>query len=277
VADLDASGNPLRSYTWGQGIDDLLAITVYTSEATNSYYAVKDHLGSVQALVDASGAVVQSYTYDAWGNITSSFNILPSSFSCRYLWQGREYSAATGLYNFRARWYEPRLGRWLSDDPIGISGGLNQYEFCGNNPVNYVDPDGLRVEIHSRWVKGLEGLASHTYITITKPNGPVHTWGSYSDNGCNVVRYNDPSDVGTLRTSTITEPPPPGMTQSEWDEAVNLEGIIRKYNVRQKYWPLGGGRDGKYGNCNNTTRGILEGAGGGVPKGYDPPGLNPGF
>jgi len=60
----------------------------------------------------------------------------------RYLFQGREYSFATGLYNFRARWYEPELGRWLSNDPIGISGGLNLYEFCGNNPVNYVDPWG---------------------------------------------------------------------------------------------------------------------------------------
>ena len=56
VADLDASGNPLRAYTWGQGIDDLLAVTVFSAGSTNTYYAVKDHLGSVHALVDESGA-----------------------------------------------------------------------------------------------------------------------------------------------------------------------------------------------------------------------------
>jgi len=47
------------------------------------------------------------------------------------------------LYYFRARWYEPVTGRWLSNDPIGISGGLNQYVFCGGNPVNWTDPYGL--------------------------------------------------------------------------------------------------------------------------------------
>ncbi len=60
------------------------------------------------------------------------------------MWQGREYDAKTGLYYFRARWYSPETGRWLSKDPIGISGGLNLYAFCGNNPVNFIDPLGLR-------------------------------------------------------------------------------------------------------------------------------------
>ena len=98
--------------------------------------------------VDESGQVVAQFTYDAWGNVLSSSYFLPitsyfPSFSLRYLFQGREYSFATGLYNFRARWYEPRLGRWLSNDPIGISGGLNLYAFCGNDPVNQTDPFGL--------------------------------------------------------------------------------------------------------------------------------------
>ncbi len=48
----------------------------------------------------------------------------------------------TDLYNFRARWYNPEWGRWLSPDPIGIEGGLNLYEFCHNDPVNFVDPYG---------------------------------------------------------------------------------------------------------------------------------------
>jgi RHS repeat-associated protein len=68
---------------------------------------------------------------------------LPSSgIGNRYLFQGREYSFETGLYNFRARYYDPQTGRWLSNDPIGISGGLNQYVFCANNPVMFGDPEG---------------------------------------------------------------------------------------------------------------------------------------
>jgi len=61
----------------------------------------------------------------------------------RYLWQGREISWRTGLYYFRQRWMDPVVGRWLSNDPIGISGGLNQYVFCANGPVNHRDPSGL--------------------------------------------------------------------------------------------------------------------------------------
>ncbi len=48
-----------------------------------------------------------------------------------------------GLYHFRARWYNPETGRWLSKDPIGISGALNQYAAFGNSPVNFIDPYGL--------------------------------------------------------------------------------------------------------------------------------------
>jgi len=57
----------------------------------------------------------------------------------------------SGLYFFRARWYDPVVGRWLSKDPIGISGGLNQYVAFGDNPVNFVDPDGL---IWGQWGSG---------------------------------------------------------------------------------------------------------------------------
>ena len=100
------------------------------------------------ALADETGNIVESYEYDAWGNVLavrdgSGNPLSESAIGNRFLFQGREYSWATGLYNFRARWYDPETGRWLSNDPIGISGGLNQYVFCANNPVNFIDPLGL--------------------------------------------------------------------------------------------------------------------------------------
>jgi len=150
IADVTAGGTLLRSYTWGPGIDNLLALTVHTGATARTYYAIKDHLGSVQALVDASGNIAEQYRFDAWGRTTVYDGVgnplTQSAVGNRYVWQGREISWATGLYYFRARWYDPVTGRWLSNDPISISGGLNQYVFCGNNPVNFSDPLGLTSE-----------------------------------------------------------------------------------------------------------------------------------
>lgn len=134
----------------GPGIDNILAMTVHTGGTAVKYYYVKDHLGSVQAIVDSSGDIVESYEYDAFGNVLGVFDASgtpienqQSQINNRFLWQGREYSWNTRLYYFRARWYDPVTGRWLSKDPIGISGGVNQYVFCNNNPVNSRDPLGL--------------------------------------------------------------------------------------------------------------------------------------
>ena len=150
VADLDAAGAVVRSYTWGPGIDNLLAVTCHSGSSSTTYYALTDIQGTVHGFADADGNLVARYTYDAWGNLLDSDVAVSGLADNRYLFQGREYSWATGLYNFRARWYDPATGRWLSKDPIGISGGLNLYAFCGDDPVNYVDPWGL-CEKGSKW------------------------------------------------------------------------------------------------------------------------------
>lgn len=145
VADLDENGNLLRSYVWGPGIDNLLAMTVYGAE-TNTYFAIRDAQNTVYALVDETGTIVESYSYDAWGRTTvfdaSGNELTESAVGNRYCFQGREYDSITHLYYFRTRWYDPVPARWLSKDPIGISGGLNQYVFCLNNPVNVTDALG---------------------------------------------------------------------------------------------------------------------------------------
>jgi RHS repeat-associated protein len=160
AADISPSGHPLRIYTWGAGIDNLLAVTTINGASTNTYYAITDHLNTVHALVDESGTPAATYTYDAWGNVLSSTinSSLLAINSLRYLWQGREYSHATGLYNFRARWYNPDWGRWLSKDPIGLEGGLNLYVFCANDPVNRTDPAGLEAGFGSYDMAGLHQL-----------------------------------------------------------------------------------------------------------------------
>jgi len=110
-----------------------------------------------QGMLSSEGCTIaETYTYDAYGNPTiydaSGSEILnqTSQIGNRYLFQGREYDFVTHLYYFRARYYNPETGTWLSKDPIGISGGLNLYTFCGNNPVMFVDPSGERMSLDNR-------------------------------------------------------------------------------------------------------------------------------
>jgi len=123
---------------------------------------------------------LMEYTgYDAWGNVTvfdsGGTEIEASNIGNRYLFQGREYDSSTGLYYFRARWYDPAASRWLSKDPIGIAGGLNQYVFCNNNPVNCVDPYGCAF---SEWV-GL-GSIILAVIAMAVPEPASTAWGAAS-------------------------------------------------------------------------------------------------
>ncbi|MBQ9446269.1 MAG: RHS repeat-associated core domain-containing protein, partial [Victivallales bacterium] len=109
--------------------------------------------------------IVARFEYDAWGNILSEEVSIPALARCRYRFQGREWSAAMGLYNFRMRWYDAETGRWLSKDPIGLNGGLNLYAFCGNDVVNSVDPEGE--DIHYTSEKG-----GHSVLWVDKPESP---------------------------------------------------------------------------------------------------------
>lgn len=130
------SDNSTVTYLNGPGMDNKLK---QTHSASGTLYFSQDHLGSTTALTDASGTVVAQAGYDAFGNSTSS---LPT----RYGYAGRELDSDTGLYYYRARWYDSQAGRFLSEDPLGIAGGdVNFYVYVGNSPVNWTDPLGLKV------------------------------------------------------------------------------------------------------------------------------------
>ena len=155
VADLDEDGNVVRSYVWGEGIDKLLAVKV----GMRVYAALTDVQGTVWGYADESGNVVARWTYDAWGNVLTEAIADPAVElrAVRYRFQGREWSAATGLTNFRMRWYDAVTGRWLSKDPIGLSGGLNLYVFCRNDPICLQDPDGRIAWLIGAGIGGVVG------------------------------------------------------------------------------------------------------------------------
>jgi len=131
----DASGTIKTFYTHGAGIDEHLAL-----ERNGSFaYFHADGLGSITSITDANWNVVQTYEYDSFGMVKPS-----TSFCNSYTYTGREWDKETGLYYYRARYYDPMEGRFISKDPIGFDGeDVNLYAYVGNQPINYVDPYGL--------------------------------------------------------------------------------------------------------------------------------------
>jgi RHS repeat-associated protein len=132
---VSSSSGEVASYAQGQNIDEPLAMD---RSGTVDYYE-QDGLGSVTSLTSATGTVAQSYTYDSFGNTTNSSGSLTNFF--RYT--GREFDTETGLYYLRARYLDPTTGRFISEDPIGLGGGIDFYRYADNNPVIYTDLFGL--------------------------------------------------------------------------------------------------------------------------------------
>ena len=163
-----AGGSSVR-YFDGPGIDEHLAMQDSTGVIT---YFASDHLGSVTDLTTSAGTITLTRKYDPWGNLLSGSTTSGPAFT------GRDWDADTGLYYYRARYYDPKIGRFISEDPLfevsqagaldpivhalnaavlasqvtrwdafALGGpdtaeAINRYASVTNNPVNYVDPDG---------------------------------------------------------------------------------------------------------------------------------------
>src|SRR5271165_546915 len=136
LEEIDNSGNVLARYTQDRDIDSPLS---EFRGSTTSYYQADEALGSVTSLSNSAGALASTYTYDSFGNLTASTATLTNPF--RYT--GREFDSETGLYFYRARYFDPAVGRFISEDPIRFGGGVDFYPYVDNSPVNAVDPLGL--------------------------------------------------------------------------------------------------------------------------------------
>ena len=101
-------------------------------------WSLGDRQGSIVDLVNEQGEVVNHFVYDSFGNRTEA-----TSADFRFGYTGRELDAETGLYYYRARYYDAAVGRFISEDPIGFSAGdTNLYRYVFNNATNYTDPSG---------------------------------------------------------------------------------------------------------------------------------------
>ncbi|MHB2241407.1 RHS repeat-associated core domain-containing protein [Pseudomonas monsensis] len=139
----ESSKTQHRSYVYEPGTFRPLALLdgKGPKKACPFYYQL-DHLGTPQELSDYSGEIVWSAQYDAYGKV-SAITLAGEDYLDQPLrFQGQYFDAESGLHYNRHRYYDPRLGRYLTPDPVKLAGGLNQYQYVPN-PTGWVDPLGL--------------------------------------------------------------------------------------------------------------------------------------
>jgi len=158
TCETDASGNIIRSYAYDLS-GHPVAFTQDLGSGQKTFYLHTNSRGDVIYITDDTGAWVKKYSYDPWGKIQSE---TPSSsqyasLKCPFTYAGYYYDSETGLYYLRARYYSPTLRRFLTKDSEAGSRRnpltLNPYQYCGGNPVIFVDPSG-------QWF-GLENLGAY--------------------------------------------------------------------------------------------------------------------
>jgi RHS repeat-associated protein len=130
----NASGAAAEEIVW---LGDL---PVGTIQGGAAYHIAPDHLGAPHQIVNSANGQVWFWNHDPFGNGAPT---AAAGFAHRLRFPGQVYDAESGLHSNGHRDYDPRLGRYVESDPIGLAGGNNTYAYAGNDPVNAIDPLGL--------------------------------------------------------------------------------------------------------------------------------------
>ena len=155
VAELDGELKPKATYLHGPEVDFPLMMLREGQE----YFYHAQALGSIAALTDAGGKPAATYETDAFGNLRQ-----PPALRNPFLFTAREWEPDLGLYYYRARYYDPALGRFLTEDPewspTAGPADLNRYVYARNAPTRYTDSTGMQVQRPGGTPVGLPGMVS---------------------------------------------------------------------------------------------------------------------
>jgi len=179
--DLAASDLSHR-YLWGPAVDQILADEQVTSLETsgNVLYTLTDHQNTVRDLATYDSenditTIANHRVFSAYGALQSQTN---AAVDCLFGYTGRPLSVLSvnattggedGVQNNGGRWYDAIVGRWLSEDPIGYTGGINLYEYVGDDPLTRTDPQGLMGPFG---IGGTNGGPPPQFTPLTPPRKP---------------------------------------------------------------------------------------------------------
>lgn len=133
ILENDETGSAIARHAYGLLPDEILQ----TDKEGIGCYFTQDGLGSVVDVINGLGNVIEAFIYGAYG--------CPETLSATgnsYMFTGRPFEEETGLYYYRARYYAPELGRFISVDVFGLTEGINRYHYTYNNPISSIDPSG---------------------------------------------------------------------------------------------------------------------------------------
>jgi len=144
LAETSAAGSPLVTYVWQ---DDMpLALIMHTGANKKVLYLEVDHLGSPIAARNQAARLVWKWESDAFGSTAPhedpDADGVKTTINLRF--PGQYFDAESALHYNWARYYDPKMGRYISSDPIGVEGGTNTFAYVGGNPLSFTDPEGLR-------------------------------------------------------------------------------------------------------------------------------------
>ena len=151
----------------------------YAADTFFTFFFEKNLQGDITAVYNENGVKVLSYTYDAWGNHTTTWHTgMGTDLFADYnpfRYRGYYYDTETGWYYLQSRYYNPAWGRFLNADGyVNANGdliGFNMYAYCGNNPIMFTDPFGERFSNNISQVRGDLG-----YVSIDERCDRLFSW-----------------------------------------------------------------------------------------------------
>ena len=193
---LEFDGANALQARYGHGIEVDQPLVMERGGLSHFYHA--DHLGSIRLITDGAGLAVNGYDYDAFGNFEPT-TVAP--IASPYAFTAREHDPESGLHYYRARYYDPSIGRFIGEDPLACgSNDPNLYRYVFNTPVNSTDPNGefelsqnafLMLTALTATVTAVTIIVDGIEIDLDNPNPGPTTETIEVDSGQRVVRPPD--------------------------------------------------------------------------------------
>lgn len=184
----DQANTIVREYTWGTNMGGGIGGLLDLKQNEQHYSYLYDGKGNITAITDAAQTLAAAYRYDAFGVLMTQTGSLDQPFA----FSTKRYNASTGLNYYGYRFYGPKMGRWLTQDPIGVDGGINLYGFVQNDPVNLIDPEGESFTLAALGALAIAGYIAYKANEFVKQIDPTkrHMNKPYEDL---VKAVNDPN------------------------------------------------------------------------------------